>query len=487
MMEKKRSTAASYPFPFFGAGDASYFEWAEVHVRFSRPPTRTEKAAIGKRVPPPLRDSIDWEGEQLMVASGQFAHIVISDAYAADPNDKSSADDDDEDFDEDGEYGSRFFFAKTSQVTKFNEDIEAWLQFAHTKCPILCAFRHEDGESGGTKLSAWHKWSMKQLPPLLPRLEALMIENRDGCASYMLRGILAMAMENATEKSRDKVLPEHFRDWLEPGRKERVALVNGNPQELVQRLQAGPIAKETLEALAEAVERCDGPKHDKELRTLLPAALILLAQPRLPAGLLVALVSAAARTLHREGVTADERHIALQVLAEAQKQCASDGKLGDELANLAYWLAKNGLFLESLEIFERLIELRGLAKTTYCNALWAVMSDNNKLPVQTERAQRFLAACLPLGPENPAIFYNAACIYFELGDKERVFVNLQAAIDHHYEKPELMQNEPLFAPLRSDPRFVQIFAPAPQKKIGTSARAKPPAKTAATKRGKGSK
>lgn len=35
-MPKVKSSNAA-PFPFFGAGKASYFEWAEVHVRSTGP------------------------------------------------------------------------------------------------------------------------------------------------------------------------------------------------------------------------------------------------------------------------------------------------------------------------------------------------------------------------------------------------------------------------------------------------------------------
>src|SRR5262249_25449098 len=155
----------------------------------------------------------------------------------------------------------------------------------------------------------------------------------------------------------------------------------------------------------------------------------------LPAELLVALVSGAARALNREHAIAEEQSLAVRVLEQAQARAATDRELGDELANLAYWMAKKGLFPESLDIFERLIQITGLAKTTYCNALWAVMSDNNKLPVQAERARRFIAACLPHGPQNPAIFYNVACIHFELGELDMVFASLAQAIEHNYDKP----------------------------------------------------
>jgi hypothetical protein len=36
-------------FPFFGAGDAAYFEWAEMHVLFNREPSAAERAAYAIR------------------------------------------------------------------------------------------------------------------------------------------------------------------------------------------------------------------------------------------------------------------------------------------------------------------------------------------------------------------------------------------------------------------------------------------------------
>ena len=64
-----------------GAGEAQYFEWAEVHVVFERPPSEDEQAAIAETVPPPLTDSIDFDGVYLMVASDQFAHMAMAEAY----------------------------------------------------------------------------------------------------------------------------------------------------------------------------------------------------------------------------------------------------------------------------------------------------------------------------------------------------------------------------------------------------------------------
>lgn len=124
----------TYAFPFIGAGDASYFEWAEVHVRFERTPTKSQRAAIGSDVPPPLRDEVLWDGPNLRVSSGQFAHLDMAQAYKADDGEQP-------------ELAGRFPSAAPSPVDRFNEDIERWLIEAHDQVPIALAFRREDAES----------------------------------------------------------------------------------------------------------------------------------------------------------------------------------------------------------------------------------------------------------------------------------------------------------------------------------------------------
>ncbi|GAA3007555.1 hypothetical protein GCM10017559_32160 [Streptosporangium longisporum] len=84
-----------FPFPFFGAGQASYYMWAEVHVRFAREPSASQRAVITDTVPAPLRGAIDWcEGRQLMVSSGLSLHGALVRSYPAADGDSDRIDDD---------------------------------------------------------------------------------------------------------------------------------------------------------------------------------------------------------------------------------------------------------------------------------------------------------------------------------------------------------------------------------------------------------
>ncbi len=146
-------------FPFIGAGDASYFEWAEMFVCFERVPTTAEAAKIGEHVPPPLRDTITWTGPVVGLASEQGVGRVIKAAYGPTPAKPTRL-----------TTQSRFAQASTSADARFNADIDAWLVAADTVVPILVAFRREDHEAGGTRLSDWHRASVPALPGVIAKL-----------------------------------------------------------------------------------------------------------------------------------------------------------------------------------------------------------------------------------------------------------------------------------------------------------------------------
>ncbi|MBO3748269.1 hypothetical protein J5X84_19525 [Streptosporangiaceae bacterium NEAU-GS5] len=128
----------------------------------------------------------DWsEGRQLMVASGLFLHGSLAREYPARPGDEDYLGDD------------GWFYAAPSRVARFNSSIEGWLGHANRQCPVMVAFRAEDSDCGGTKLSNWHDWSLAQLPRLMPELEPILADamaNRvQTHATHMVRGIMSMA------------------------------------------------------------------------------------------------------------------------------------------------------------------------------------------------------------------------------------------------------------------------------------------------------
>lgn len=163
------------PFPFIGAGEASYFEWADLHIYFTRDLTPAERSKIGKTVPPPIGD-VEWNGRHCYASSQQGVGRQIQAAYskpAKKPTQLTTT--------------SRFKIPDGPKLSRFNADTERWLLEAHDVVPILAAFRRQDWEAGGTQLSPWHQQS---LPLGEAVLKVLAGAQGDGLA-YMVRGIRA--------------------------------------------------------------------------------------------------------------------------------------------------------------------------------------------------------------------------------------------------------------------------------------------------------
>jgi hypothetical protein len=460
------SSPTSWSFPFFGAGEATYFEWAELHVLFEREPSEAERAAIEQDVPLALCDSKDWEGAALMVASDQFAHAAIAQQFARedDEDEDDDEEDDDDDDDDDDEYGSRWFFASSAAVHRFNEAIEAWLQAAHAIVPIVLAFRREDGESGGTELSPWHAWSVQRLPDMLPQLRDAIAAGGDQ-HRYVIAGVVDMAREA------DVALPQDVIDWADPDVPVARALAAGDAGQLAALLGQGDAM---FEALAHVVQ----PNEPEHARALLGNAELMLARELDDDEALPLLLAALAypREPGAEPVIAANR-----------------ARVDDELAwanVLAYQgylrISEAREFEVAIELFELILARTDLDRSAYANALYVVMNDNNGLPIDTARHRRFLAAALPHGPANPAIFFNAACVAIELGEIDQAFACISAAIEHEYERLELIVAEPMLVRLHEDPRWAALLDAAGEqaKKAAKkkAAKKKQPAKKKASKK-----
>lgn len=167
------ATSEGIPFPFIGAGDASYFEWADLHVYFTRDVTPAERAKLTKSIPPPIDDP-QWEGRLLYLSSEQGVGRVIQATYSKPAKKPTSL-----------TTTSRFKIPDGPKLSAFNADIERYLLEAHAIVPILAAFRRQDSEAGGTRLSPWHEQSLPHGPAVLQQLHA----ERGSTLEYMVHGI----------------------------------------------------------------------------------------------------------------------------------------------------------------------------------------------------------------------------------------------------------------------------------------------------------
>jgi hypothetical protein len=141
---------------------------------------------------------------------------------------------------------------------------------------------------------------------------------------------------------------------------------------------------------------------------------------------------------------------------------AGDGsapRLVSCLGEIAMQLAKAQHFEDAL----RLLDAATLARdhedrALFANALWAVQNDTHGLGVMPERAHRLLERALPHGPAFPGVYFNAARVQCELGERDDAIRSVRDAVRHGFEKLHLVQNDALLmANLRGDPRFQDAF------------------------------
>lgn len=159
----------------------------------------------------------------------------------------------------------------------------------------------------------------------------------------------------------------------------------------------------------------------------------LRAAGELPDELAQALPLAAVDALYAEGADEATRVRARELLTRMSPANDRDAERADCMAHQAYRRAQAGRWREAIALVELALVRDDLALSSYCNALYFIQRDDNGLPVDRERASRFLAAGLPHAPKNPAIFFNAACVYVELGEHEPALACIADALKHGYD------------------------------------------------------
>lgn len=138
----------------------------------------------------------------------------------------------------------------------------------------------------------------------------------------------------------------------------------------------------------------------------------------------------------------------------------------EQLASKAYFLLKAKNYESSIMLFKLVLqmELESRQKindlSPYCNALYVLQKDNSGLPVNYELNHLFLEKCLPFGPKNPAIYFNAACLYAEMNNIDAVFECINLARKYNYDgytaMIEEMKNASMFINAVTDPRFQTV-------------------------------
>jgi len=123
-----------------------------------------------------------------------------------------------------------------------------------------------------------------------------------------------------------------------------------------------------------------------------------------------------------------------------------------DLATAAHLLITQRRHADAMRVFDAIVHRKTLDLSAYCNALWVVQRDNTGLPVDVDRSRRYLSACLPHAPMNPAIHLNAAAVLMELDERDRAVDELIRASRRSVPIAASL-NEALLLPLHEHARW----------------------------------
>lgn len=140
---------------------------------------------------------------------------------------------------------------------------------------------------------------------------------------------------------------------------------------------------------------------------------------------------------------------------EERATLAKHERLATLMMNVATFRMTSGDFPGALVLYDDALD-GNVEASTAANPLYAVADDNNHLGIDATRARHYLAKCLPFGPENPAIFLNAACVAAELGAFDEALHHLEAAKAHGFPVKD-HRNERIFMPLRERTAFKKLM------------------------------
>jgi TolB-like protein/Flp pilus assembly protein TadD len=143
-----------------------------------------------------------------------------------------------------------------------------------------------------------------------------------------------------------------------------------------------------------------------------------------------------------------------QAIDQFQKTLELDATFPPPYAYLAAAYEQKGMFQEAITTFERAITVsQGPPKAMAMAGLAHVYAVSGR---KTE-ARKILAELQRLSEHSYVPATGTALIYAGLGDKDQAFAWLDKAYEEHSFQLNILNVEPRFDPLRSDPRFTELL------------------------------
>jgi hypothetical protein len=422
IMKRGKSQKHEMEFPFIGAGHAQYFEWCTVYVKFCSVPTLTQKRKIQQVQPKPIDISADDFHHNILVAStGQYVNREIEKYYGIKGKKKVRY--------------SKYECSEEAGLA-FEEALVTWLREVNGIASIQFVFRPEDGEAGGTALSEWHHNSLKAVPRLAAEWisEPLIDFSASELFEFMVSGVLRYAPEHVSAELEKHCMPKLWLTrMLTKGdinlliagvvtMKDRFDPVTFLIPILTNYLQSNTRDDKVIEAVMS--EMIAHPNFVTSLfkQNTLFNFYILLALIREHKGELLARINEEVSKIDAQAIPGIVHPIYIETMRS---------------------LLPSSGWVEALSIFDFLFDL--LIKTStehydlsfYANAMWLLQEKNTQIPMQAETAKKFVSASENAGKKNPAVFYNAACLFVDMDDSSGALVYLEKAMNAGIKGDEL--------------------------------------------------
>ncbi|MDF2193785.1 hypothetical protein [Paraflavitalea sp. CAU 1676] len=423
-----KTETSTYHFPFIGAGNADYYEWASITIRLKQEPTKQQQQQIAKSRPGVWKTDDDiFHGRIISVISDQFVNMWIQESYG---NDDEEMEDDADDFFEDN---PEFYASKASKAA-FEKDIERWLHEIHAICPIEFAFRNEDGEAGGTELSPWHEHSITLTKELIATWSAdpqLAHQGKEEAEYFReaVGGILHYAGISEGEIS------EPLASYLHPDGEIKQLLEAADPNAIgdyLRKIKSMDHDAASHDAIQEAIdEHCIQLCVEREYATIYKLHFLYRKKTLLENPIIGPFIYAAWLN--------NDKQLIKETLQQIGHPCEMNNNIGHFIVSDLFPEQK---WVDTIQLFTLALDNEAPASCEYlelyCNALYVCQNDNTGLPIDKALNERFLNKCLPFAPANPAIYFNAACLYVEMKDFEKTLECIQLAKKHTFDGYEGM-------------------------------------------------
>ncbi len=386
--KKERETVVKYQeqfskdFPFFGAGNATYFESICLTIYFDSTPSENQKKKILKLLPSELNTTLDD-------FEGAFLTIYMEYGYDA----------------------METIFE--NNFDKLNTRIEKALLTIHKLQPIIFVYRAEDTEASGTNFSKWHTQSGDMLKSTIEKIEAK-LTYLDYDEIINIKGELKEIFNLYGLKGKDK---NRFRRKIWNPQRPVI-----NTEELLIKLKnENKVNAKRIEDVLYKIYNDDVYEEDTFYRLFLANNAKDYREKFLQIWYISEIIFYAKKVKDTETISFFKQKIIIENFNKFNYYTFPSKDRYIKFATA---------YLPLLPDKSTLVE-----NTIINNVLYNFISVNElNIPVDFERNSMLLKKALHYAPDNPSIYYNASIMYSEMNEIAKAYDCINKSFDYKLNK-----------------------------------------------------